>query len=75
VDPDGPAWTFTLLTNAVPQRRKDSPGRHIKYTFDRILNPKTAAPCAGLYAQIDSIGATDPAAVVLPPEGPSRIRS
>jgi peptide/nickel transport system substrate-binding protein len=36
----------------------------VKYTFERILDPKTASAYAGLYAQISSVDATDPAVVV-----------
>ena len=36
----------------------------MKYPFERILDPKTASAYAGLYAQIKSIDATDPAVAV-----------
>ena len=36
----------------------------MKYSFERILDPKTASAYAGLYAQIESVDATDPAVAV-----------
>ena len=36
----------------------------MKYSFERILDPKTASAYAGLYAQIESIDASDPAVAV-----------
>ena len=57
-------WTFTLVTNATFHNGEKFSSTDVKYTFERILNPKTASAYAGLYAQIDSIDATDPATVV-----------
>ena len=52
------------MTNATFHNGEKFSSTDVKYTFERILNPKTASAYAGLYAQIDSIDATDPAAVV-----------
>ena len=57
-------WTFTLVTNASFHNGEKFTSADVKYTFERILNPKTASAYAGLYAQIDSIDAPDPATVV-----------
>ena len=57
-------WKFTLVTTATFHNGEKFTSADVKYTFERILNPKTASAYAGLYAQIDSIDATDPASVV-----------
>src|SRR4029079_9962245 len=43
----------------------------VKYTFERILDPKTASAYAGLYAQIESVDASDPKAAVFHLKAPS----
>lgn len=62
VDPT--TWKFQLVTNATFQNGEAFTSADVKYTFERILDPKTASAYAGLYAQIDSIDASDPAVVV-----------
>jgi peptide/nickel transport system substrate-binding protein len=57
-------WTFNLVPNATFQNGEKFTSADVKYTFERILNPKTASGYAGLYSQIESIDATDPATAV-----------
>lgn len=62
VDPK--TWSFKLVTNATFHNGEKFTSADVKYTFQRILDPKTASAYAGLYAQIDSVDATDPAVAV-----------
>jgi peptide/nickel transport system substrate-binding protein len=62
VDPK--TWKFTLVDNATFHNGEKFTSADVKYTFERILNPKTASAYAGLYAQIDSVEAPDPKTVV-----------
>lgn len=64
VQTDPTTWTFTLVANATFHNGEKFTSADVKYTFDRILNPKTASAYAGLYAQIASLDAVDPATVV-----------
>jgi len=57
-------WTFKLVTNATFHNGEPFTSADVKYSFERILNPKTASGYAGLYKQIESIDATDPTVVV-----------
>lgn len=61
---DAKTWKFTLVTNATFHNGEKFSSADVKYTFDRILDPKTASAYAGLYAQIESVEAPDPATVV-----------
>ncbi len=61
---DPKTWKFNLVTNATFHNGEKLTSADVKYTFERILNPKTASAYAGLYAQIQSVEATDPAVVV-----------
>ena len=57
---DAKTWTFNLVDQRhVPQWRDVHARPMSKYTFERILDPKTASAYAGLYAQIESVDATD----------------
>ena len=61
---DPTTWSFSLVTNATFHNGEKFSSADVKYTFERILNPKTASAYAGLYSQIVSIDATDPSTVV-----------
>ena len=61
---DPKTWTFKLVTNATFHNGEAFTSADVKYTFERILDPKTASAYAGLYAQIASVDAPDPATVV-----------
>ncbi len=62
VDPT--TWKFNLVTNATFQNGEKFTSADVKYTFERILDPKTASAYAGLYSQVASVDATDPAVAV-----------
>ncbi|MBZ9935633.1 ABC transporter substrate-binding protein [Mesorhizobium sp. BR1-1-16] len=61
---DDKTWKFDLVGNATFHNGEKFTSADVKYTFGRILDPKTASAYAGLYAQIDSIDASDPAVAV-----------
>ena len=61
---DPKTWMFKLTPNATFQNGEKFTSADVKYTFERILDPKTASAYAGLYSQIDSVDATDPAVAV-----------
>lgn len=62
VDPK--PWKFDLVTNATFHNGEPFTSADVKYTFERILDPKTASAYAGLYAQIESVDASDPKVAV-----------
>ena len=62
VDPK--TWKFTLVGDATFHNGEKFTSADVKFTFERILDPKTASGYAGLYAQIDSVEAPDPATVI-----------
>lgn len=62
VDPT--TWKFTLVNNATFHNGEKFTSADVKYTFERILDPKTASAYAGLYAQIASLDAPDPETVI-----------
>ena len=61
---DPTTWTFKLVPNATFHNGEPFTSADVKYSFERILDPKTASAYAGLYAQIDTVDATDPAVAV-----------
>jgi len=61
---DEKTWKFNLVTNATFHNGEPFTSADVKYSFERILDPKTASAYAGLYAQIESVDATDPAVAV-----------
>ena len=61
---DATTWAFDLVGNATFQNGETFTSADVKYTFDRILDPKTASAYAGLYAQIASVEATSPTVVI-----------
>lgn len=61
---DPTTWTFDLVTNATFHNGEKFTSQDVKYSFERILDPATVSAYAGLYDQIDSIDAVDPATVV-----------
>jgi peptide/nickel transport system substrate-binding protein len=58
VDPT--TWKFNLADNAAFHNGEKFTSSDVKYTFERILDPKTASAYAGLYSQIASVDDTDP---------------
>lgn len=61
---DPKTWIFHLVTGATFHNGERFTSADVKFTFERILDPKTASAYAGLYEQIASIDAPDPATVV-----------
>ena len=61
---DATTWTFKLVTNATFHNGEAFTSADVKYTFDRIMDPKTASAYAGLYSQIASVEAPAPDVVV-----------
>lgn len=58
VDPT--TWKFNLADNAAFHNGEKFASSDVKYTFERILDPKTASAYAGLYSQIASVDDSDP---------------
>ncbi len=61
---DERTWTFQLVDNATFHNGEKFTADDVTYTFERILDPKTASAYAGLYSQVDSVEATSPTTVV-----------
>ncbi|MBP2707744.1 hypothetical protein JOL79_28570 [Microbispora sp. RL4-1S] len=61
---DEKTWTFDLVGNAYFHNGEKFTGDDVKYTFERILNPKTASAYAPLYAPIDAVEVVSPTQVV-----------
>lgn len=56
---DEKTWTFKLVDNATFHNGEKFTSADVKYSFERLLDPKTASPYAGLYEQIDSVETPD----------------
>ncbi len=61
---DDTTWTFDLVDNAFFHNGEKFSSADVKYTFERILDPKTASAYAGLYTAIASVEAPTPTQVV-----------
>ncbi len=61
---DDTTWTFDLVDNAYFHNGEKFTSADVKYTFERILDPKTASAYASLYTPIDSIETPSPTRVV-----------
>lgn len=57
-------WTFDLVANASFHNGQPFTSADVKYTFERILNPKTASAYVSLFAAIDSVQTPTPTQVV-----------
>ncbi len=55
---DDTTWVFDLVDNAVFHNGEKFTPADVKYTFDRILSPKTASSYAPLYDAIDGVEVT-----------------
>jgi len=55
---DDTTWVFDLVDNAVFHNGEAFTPDDVKYTFERILDPKTASSYAPLYDAIDSVEVT-----------------
>jgi peptide/nickel transport system substrate-binding protein len=61
--PDDKTWVFDLVDNATFHNGETFGPDDVVYTFNRILDPKTASSYAPLYNAIDKVEATGPAQV------------
>lgn len=61
---DERTWTFELVDNATFHNGEKFTAEDVKYTFERILDPKTASAYAGLYSPVESVEVTGPTTVV-----------
>ncbi len=63
-------WMMDLVDNAYFHNGEKFSSADVKYTFDRILDPKTASAYAGLYTVIKEITAPSPTQVVFELKNP-----
>lgn len=61
---DATTWTFDLVDNAYFHNGEKFTSADVKYTFERILDPKTASAYAALYTAISSVETPTPTQVV-----------
>lgn len=57
---DDRTWTFDLVPNATFHNGEKFTADDVKYTFERILDPKTASGYAPLYGAIDGVEVASP---------------
>jgi peptide/nickel transport system substrate-binding protein len=60
---DGKTWVFDLVDNVTFHNGETFGPQDVVYTFQRILDPKTASSYAPLYNAIDTVEATGPTQV------------
>ncbi len=61
---DDKTWVFDLVDNASFHNGEQFTADDVKYTFDRILNPKTASSYAPLYDAVASVEVASPTQVI-----------
>ena len=59
--PDGKVWTFKLQTGVKFSNGEDFTAADVVYTMDRLRSKKLGSPMADVYANVESVVATDPA--------------
>ena len=64
ISPDGLTFTFKLRTGVKFHSGKTLTSADVKYSIERILDPKTASPRRASYASIDTISVPDAATVI-----------
>jgi peptide/nickel transport system substrate-binding protein len=61
---DPTTYTFNLVTNATFHNGEKFTAADVKYTFERIVNPKTASSYASAYSSVKTIEVVSPTKVV-----------
>jgi len=61
--PDPKTWVFDLVDNAYFHNGEKFTANDVKYTFERILNPKTGSTYATAYTSVDTIEVNSPTQV------------
>ena len=61
---DDKTWTFELVDNATFHNGEKFTAADVKYTFERLLDPKTASAYTALYSPIASVEVTSPTTAV-----------
>lgn len=65
VSKDGKTYTFKLHSGVKFADGSTLDSQDVKYTFDTIMNPKSAATSASYFASVASVAAPDPQTVVV----------
>ncbi len=60
VSPDNLVWTFKLRRNVKFHNGRPMTSEDVVYTINRIRDPRTRAPRAGDFADVDTVTAPDP---------------
>lgn len=71
VDESGKVWTFNLRQGVKFHDGKDFTSRDVKFTFDRLRDPKVGAATVGMYEKIMDISTPDDYTVVMTLKDPS----
>ena len=61
--PDGKVWTFTLRDGVTFSNGQPFTSADVVYTMDRLRSKKLGSPMAEVYANVQSVVATDPTTV------------
>jgi peptide/nickel transport system substrate-binding protein len=61
--PDGQVWTFTLRDGVTFSNGEPFTSADVVYTMDRLRSKKLGSPMAEVYANIQSVVATDPTTI------------
>ncbi|HEV8306404.1 MAG TPA: ABC transporter substrate-binding protein [Methylomirabilota bacterium] len=65
ISPDGKRYTFKLRKGVKFHNGREMVGEDVKYSYERILNPKTGSQVRPDFEVIDQIGVPDKATVVI----------
>jgi peptide/nickel transport system substrate-binding protein len=68
---DGKTVTVKLRSGVKFHNGDPLTSADVKYTFDRIIDPKTAAVARSFFTDVDTIAATDPATVIFNLKNPN----
>ncbi|MDP2859260.1 MAG: ABC transporter substrate-binding protein [Bacillota bacterium] len=71
--PDGKVYTFTLRKDVQFHSGKKMTSKDVKWSFERLANPKTASPWSGLVSSIEKVETPDDYTVVLQLKAPDRL--